>query len=91
MGEASTPFDGFDVSRFWNTESGQEEERYVDDPLTDLKVAMVERKLKVKLPAAYVALMKTQNGGIPVKTNHRTKERIVGGGSRRDHGYLLDW
>ena len=35
---------------------------------------MVEEQLKHKLPAAYVTLMKMQNGGIPKRTNHRTSE-----------------
>ena len=35
----------------------------------------VEQALGHELPAAYVALMKSQNGGIPARRNHRTKER----------------
>jgi hypothetical protein len=50
-------------------------EKYIDDPLTDAKVAAVEAQLGCKLPRAYVELMKYQNGGIPHKTRHRTSER----------------
>ncbi len=40
-----------------------------------IELAMrVERALGYKLPAAYVALMQTQNGGIPRRTCHRTAE-----------------
>jgi hypothetical protein len=66
------PFDAFDLGDFWSP-SKYARQKYVDDPLTDKKVSLVERVLKVKLPPAYVALMKkTQNGGIPKKKCHRT-------------------
>ncbi len=66
-------FNDFDISDFWDqSEYGDEE--YVDDPLTDEKVALVERTLGYTLPKSYIELMKHQNGGIPKKTNHRTKE-----------------
>jgi hypothetical protein len=64
-------FEDFDLGNFWE-KSEYAERDYVDDPLTPEKVAFVERRLGVKLPAAYVALMQSQNGGTPRKTNHRT-------------------
>jgi len=70
----STPFAGFDLRGFWK-DSKYARKEYVDAPVTAAKLARVERALKVKLPAAYVALAEAQNGGIPVKTNHRTTER----------------
>jgi hypothetical protein len=73
MKKRTKAFDGFDLGRFWK-DSKYARQAYVDAPVTAAKVARVERALKVELPAAYVALMKTQNGGIPIRTNHRTRE-----------------
>ncbi len=67
-------FEDFDLSDFWERSECADKE-YVDDPLTDEKVAVVERTLGYRLPAAYVELMKLQNGGIPKRTNHRTTQR----------------
>lgn len=47
---------------------------YVDAPLTPALLERVERALGYKLPAAYVELAETQNGGIPRRTCHRTAE-----------------
>ena len=66
--------ENFDQSEFWE-KSSYADEMYIDEAPTDEMVALVERTLKYKLPAAYVELMAFQNGGIPKKTNHRTKER----------------
>ena len=63
-----------DLEDFWNN-SAYALKTYVDEPLTDDVVAWVERALDYRLPAAYVALMKRQNGGLPRRTNHRTKQR----------------
>lgn len=63
----------FDLEGFW-VRSEYTDGEYVDNPVTPDKVALVERVLGFKLPAAYVALMKSQNGGIPTRRNHRTKE-----------------
>src|SRR4051812_36537020 len=65
-------FADFDLRGFWK-QSKYARTRYVDDPLTADKLALVERALGVRLPSSYVALMKTQNGGFPVRTNHRTQ------------------
>lgn len=66
-------FDDFDLAGFWE-QSAYADQEYVDDPLTAEKVALAERALKVRLPAAYVELMKFQNGGTPSRSNHRTEE-----------------
>src|SRR4051794_35733112 len=67
-------FTDFDVQQFWKPSEYALKE-YVGAPLTDAAVAAVERQLGYKLPASYVELMKFQNGGIPRRRNHRTKER----------------
>jgi hypothetical protein len=66
----------FDVANFWEP-SAYADRQYVDEPVTDLLVGEVERLLGYKLPAAYVALMKFQNGGIPRKTCHRAPARTT--------------
>jgi hypothetical protein len=71
-GEASV-FEGFDLTDFWK-KSDYADREYVSEPLTPDLLASVEQALKYKLPASYVALMQTQNGGIPKRTNHRTTE-----------------
>lgn len=65
-------FEGFDLKSFWKT-SEYADKTYVDNPLTDEKVKAVEEKLGYRLPAAYVQLMRSQNGGVPLKTRHRTE------------------
>jgi hypothetical protein len=67
-------FDDVDLTGFWD-KSEYADKQYVDDPLTPEKVALVEQTLGYKLPPAYVALMQSQNGGFPARTNHRTTER----------------
>src|SRR5262245_59625755 len=66
-------FEGFDVRQFWKP-SKYAQEHYVGAPLTDETVAAVERQLGYRLPRSYVELMRFQNGGFPVRTNHRTAE-----------------
>jgi hypothetical protein len=70
----SKVFGDFDIAQFWE-QSEYAEKEYVGAPVTDEQVAAVERALGYKLPKSYIELMKCQNGGIPKKTNHRTKER----------------
>jgi hypothetical protein len=69
----TTLFGDFDASDFW-ARSDYADRTYVDDPLTSEKVASAERALGYTLPRAYVEFMGLQNGGIPSRTNHRTKE-----------------
>src|SRR4051812_23445012 len=67
-------FADFDVGGFWEP-SEYARKQYVGPPITADVIAAVERELGYKLPASYVDLMRSQNGGIPRRKNHRTKER----------------
>lgn len=66
------PFEGFDFSDFWE-QSDCAEQEYVDDPPTEASIAAVEAELGYKLPVAYVALAKSQNGGVPKLTTHKSE------------------
>jgi hypothetical protein len=66
-------FDDFDFDDFWD-KSDDVDADYTDDPLTPEKVRVVEEELGFRLPKAYVEFMQRQNGGIPLRTNHRTAE-----------------
>ena len=66
------PFDGFNISDFWE-QSDYATQEYVDDPPTTASIAATEAKLGYKLPAAYIALTKFQNGGTPKSTSHRSE------------------
>jgi hypothetical protein len=67
-------FADFDIAGFWEPSECAMKE-YIGAPLTDEVLAAVERELGYKLPASYVELMRFQNGGMPRRTNHRTKRR----------------
>ena len=62
-----TPFEGFDLTSFWDDNEYARKE-YVSEPPSDELIASVEEELGYKLPAAYIWLMKQHNGGIPVNT-----------------------
>ena len=62
-----TPFEGFDLTSFWD-DNWYALKEYVSDPPSDELIASVEEELGYKLPAAYIWLMKQHNGGIPVNT-----------------------
>jgi hypothetical protein len=66
-------FGDFDITDFWNN-SDYAKKEYVGEPLTDELVASIEQGLGYKLPGAYIELMKSQNGGMPRLTCHRTQE-----------------
>src|SRR5439155_26645610 len=68
----ATIFDGFDFTEFW-ADSDYARQKYVCSPLSDTLTSSVEAELGFQLPAAYLALMKTQNGGIPCNTCFPTK------------------
>ena len=62
-----TPFEGFDLTNFWD-DNWYALKEYVSDPPSDELIASVEEELGYKLPTAYIWLMKQHNGGIPVNT-----------------------
>ena len=82
-------FDGFDMSEFWKPSEYARRE-YVGEPLTDSAVRVVERELGYRLPPSYIEFMRFQNGGIPRRTNHRTRGTdLVVARPHRDHRPLF--
>lgn len=69
----NTPFADFDFTDFWE-DSEYARKEYVSSPPDDALIAELEGELGYRLPAAYVWLMKRQNGGIPRNTNYPTDE-----------------
>lgn len=70
---ADAIFKGFDLTNFWD-DSDYALKEYVEAPFTAEGLTAIEQELGYKLPAAYVALMRTHNGGIPVNTRFPTNE-----------------
>jgi hypothetical protein len=68
-----TAFDGFDVAGFWR-QSDHADGEYVDVAPSDETIARVEAELGYRLPSAYIALARRQNGGMPYKTAYRTSK-----------------
>lgn len=66
-------FKAFNLTNFWD-DSEYALKAYVEPPFTPELLASVEQELGYKLPAAYVELMGTHNGGIPVNTCFPTTE-----------------
>lgn len=62
-----TPFEGFDLTNFWD-DNWYALKEYISEPPSDELIASVEEELGYKLPTAYIWLMKQHNGGIPVNT-----------------------
>ena len=65
----SNSFKKFDLNNFWK-KSVYAIKKYVGDKLTSQMVQTIEKEIGYKLPAFYIALLKTQNGGIPRNTNY---------------------
>lgn len=55
-------FKNFDTTTFW-ADSDYSFENYVEAPPTSESIALIEKELGYKLPASYIELMRTQNGG----------------------------
>lgn len=58
-------FKSFDFSNFWDN-SEYAKKKYVEKPVTDKMIKIIEKELGYKLPTSYIEMMKVQNGGIPV-------------------------
>lgn len=58
---------------FWQV-SPYGAETYTDEQPSPELVHEIQRSLGFRLPAAYITLMMDQNGGIPVRRNHRTDQ-----------------
>ncbi len=67
-------FDDFDLSGFWK-KSEYALREYVSKPPIEESIHSIEKELGYKLPASYVALMMSQNGGIPKNCAFPTSER----------------
>lgn len=72
---AAEPFADMDLTDFWNNDEYARKE-HIDEPLTEELLASVEEELGYKLPASYIALMRTQNGGVPRSTLFPADEDI---------------
>ncbi|WP_407569206.1 SMI1/KNR4 family protein [Deinococcus altitudinis] len=60
---------------FWEADPhGYQAKNYIEPPPTPEMIASVEAELGYTLPASYVQLMRTQNGGCPANTCHATSE-----------------
>ncbi len=68
-----TPFEGFDLTSFWD-DSMYALKEYVSEPPSDELITSVENELGYKLPASYIWLMKQHNGGIPRNTCYPCNE-----------------
>ena len=63
----------FDAHNFWQ-DRDYAAKAYTEPRPSDELVARVEAELGYRLPAFYVALMRTRNGGVPVNTCFPTTE-----------------
>lgn len=64
MNAGKPPFAGFDLVGFW-VDSDYARREYIEPAPSPETTVAVEAELGYKLPASYIALMQTQNGGIP--------------------------
>ncbi|MBU1239466.1 SMI1/KNR4 family protein [Myxococcota bacterium] len=69
----TTYFNDFDLSDFWDNDD-YAEEAYISAPFTEELLTEIQALLGYTLPASYVALMRQQNGGTPVRTCLPTTE-----------------
>jgi hypothetical protein len=63
----------FNLTGFWE-DSDYARREYVGAPITDELIHSVQVELGYRLPKAFIELLRSQNGGIPARTNHRTSQ-----------------
>lgn len=63
----------YDPSTFWE-QSDYAQSSHVSSPFDESQIISTEQELGYKLPASYIQLMNTQNGGIPAHTVFPTEE-----------------
>lgn len=63
---------GLDLDDFW--EDPKHSRDYVEGPITPALLRSVEKELGFRLPRAFIALMRRQNGGHPKRTLFPTKK-----------------
>jgi hypothetical protein len=61
----------FNFAGFWK-DSDYARKQYVGAPITDEMIQSAHLELGHTLPKTYLGLLRSQNGGIPVRANHRT-------------------
>ncbi|WP_338551547.1 Imm51 family immunity protein [Paenibacillus sp. KS-LC4] len=71
--EQDEPFASFDLQSFWEDSDYARKSYVLPQPTAEL-IASIEQELGYKLPASYIALMNSQNGGIPVNCRFPTEE-----------------
>ncbi|PQP83654.1 SMI1/KNR4 family protein [Paenibacillus sp. PCH8] len=63
----------YSPATFWK-QSDYAQENHVSKPFDEAEIVSIEHELGYKLPASYIQLMNTQNGGIPTLTEFPTAE-----------------
>lgn len=69
----SIPFEEFNFDNFWKN-SDYAAKAYVGAAVTPKMIHSVEQEIGYRLPESYIALLTSQNGGIPLNTNFPTTE-----------------
>lgn len=61
------------LANFWE-DSDFARKEYVGAPITHEMIQSVQDELGYRLPNAYIELLRSQNGGIPIKKDYRTSQ-----------------
>lgn len=70
-------FDNFDLANFWDNSSEWARESYVGEKVTDELIRSTESELGYRLPASYLELMRSQNGGMTHRDCFPTEQRTT--------------
>jgi SMI1-KNR4 cell-wall len=66
-------FSDFNLSDFWE-DSDYARQAYIEEIPTNEFIQSIEKEIGYKLPASYIELMKSQNGGLPKNTCYPTSK-----------------